>query len=217
MTVFSIKPVALIAMMCTLTTFFFSSYISWAQRMPLTQEAQSDLDYFLNRDCGTREQSSALDRLLEIDLQFTGAIEYALRDVLLYDAFSYSEVHIHEGLARNWDNRRAFLARGKHTGLTDHETKQLLAETKDAYVERNMNLYKAKRRYNAVHALVAIGSDTAFATLSVARSTGDAVLQSFIDASLKRARLPSTGQDSSQQRNPEHSDQGSIKRKENTR
>lgn len=190
MTFSSVKPVAPLAMMCALAMFFFGTHSSWAQKAPLTQEAQSALDYFLNRDCGIGEQRSALDRLLDVNRQFSGAIENALRDILLNDAFSYSVVHIKEGLTRNWDDRRAFLAKGKHTGLTDPEVKQLIVETKDAYVERNLSLYKAKRQHNAILALVAIGSDTAFATLSDARNTGDAALQSIIDASLKRAKSP---------------------------
>ena len=159
--------------------------ISWGQKPSLTQKAQFALDYFLNQDCAVGEKHSALDLLIEANSQASGGIESALRDLLLLGPPSEYLSHLKEGLERNWADRQAFLAKGKNLGLTDIEVKQLQAEPKDVYVDRNLMRYKASRRRGAIIGLTAIGSDTAHAALAGARRAGDAKTQAVIDAAMK--------------------------------
>ena len=197
-----------------LATLIFGVNTSWSQKASLTQEAQSALDYFLNQDCAVGQKHVALDRLIEANRQTSGDVENALRDILLIGVPSYSLDHLKEGLEWNWSERQAFLAKGRNLGLTDSEVKQLQAETKDDYIERNLKRHNAKHQHNSVIALAAIRSDTAHAALAEARKTGNVKLQTIIDAAVKNANSPAVGPAPSEGKNQKKNQEGPIKQKE---
>ena len=200
-----------------LVTLIFGVNPSWSQKASLTQEAQSALDYFLNQDCAVGQKYVALDRLIEANLQTSGDVENALREILLIGVPPDSLDHLKEGLERNWSERQAFLAKGENIGLTDSEVKRLQAETKDVYIDRNLKRHKAKHQHNSIIALAAIRSETALVILAEARKTGNAKLQTIIDAAVKHAKSSAVGPAPAEGKSQKKNQEGPIKRKETIR
>ena len=112
------------------------------------------------------------------------------------------------------NGRQAFLAKGRNLGLTDSEVKQLQAETKDDYIERNLKRHNAKHQHNSIIALAAIRSDSAYAALAEARKTGNAKLQTIIDAAVKHAKSFAVDPTPTEGKSPKKSQEGPIKQKE---